>query len=223
MFCHGNFALISPPSLIQILCQEGRSVVVRAYRGSSRAHLALFEGLIVDAQHDELSGPEAFYQLAFWNEGLFAIEPLSEPPGNATMAASWESLLLEAARRRDELELHTNGQSESLPFSLIDQLLNDCPACSGLALVGRDGRLIATAGISEELVQWMCGPLAGLMALAKPVEGVCPTTLMLDDGTLCMVVFDNLQRLFFGVVRKGVPLAEARRQLARAALTAETA
>lgn len=103
MFLYGDFALISPASLLQLLCQEQLSVTIEAEHGSSQAILQLHEGMVVLARCDDLVGEEAVYLLITWNRGQFQVLPAPEPPAEITLAASWEMLLLEAARRRDEL------------------------------------------------------------------------------------------------------------------------
>jgi Domain of unknown function (DUF4388) len=105
MFIQGSLALIGPASLLQMICQEQRSVSFVARYGEQLAQLTIVDGLVVAAHCGELSGYEAAYQLVTWGEGLFHITPIAVPPAEDSfeMTAQWEELLLEAARRRDEL------------------------------------------------------------------------------------------------------------------------
>jgi hypothetical protein len=101
MYMHGSFSLLSPATLLQAFCQEQRSVYLAARQGAAAATIWIWEGLIVAATCDGIDGPEAVYRLAGWETGLFTVAPVyTSPP--ATMAATCEELLLEAARRRDE-------------------------------------------------------------------------------------------------------------------------
>jgi hypothetical protein len=110
MYLHGSFSLLSPATLIQAFCQEQRSVYLAARLGPTAAAIWIWEGLIVAATCDGIDGPEAVYRLAGWESGLFTVAPVySSPP--ATMAATCEELLLEAARRRDEYEPRAGGIS----------------------------------------------------------------------------------------------------------------
>ncbi|MEI7769901.1 MAG: DUF4388 domain-containing protein [Chloroflexales bacterium] len=101
MYLHGSFTLLSPAALLQAFCQEQRSVYLAARLGPAAAAIWIWDGLIVAATCEGIDGPEAVYRIAGWDSGLFTVAPLhSSPP--ATMAATCEELLLEAARRRDE-------------------------------------------------------------------------------------------------------------------------
>jgi hypothetical protein len=100
-YLRGTFSLLSPATLLQALCQEQRSACLIAQRGSEKAAIWITDGIVVGARCEGLDGPEAVYHLAGWDEGQFLVTPArGDVP--ATMAATCEELLLEAARRRDE-------------------------------------------------------------------------------------------------------------------------
>ncbi len=105
MFIQGNLALLGPASLLQLLCQEQRSVKFVARCGEQSAQLTIVDGLVVAARCGDRNGYEAAYKFVTWSEGLFHITPIAVPPAEQDfeMSAQWEELLLEAARRRDEL------------------------------------------------------------------------------------------------------------------------
>ncbi|NTU82662.1 MAG: DUF4388 domain-containing protein [Chloroflexales bacterium] len=100
-YMRGTFSLLSPAALLQALCQEQRSAFVAARHGQATAAIWIAEGLIVGARCEDLDGPEAVYRLAGWGEGQFLVTQARDD-APATMAATCEELLLEAARRRDE-------------------------------------------------------------------------------------------------------------------------
>ncbi|NJN18619.1 MAG: DUF4388 domain-containing protein [Oscillochloris sp.] len=104
MFLGGDFAMLSPASLLQMLGQEQRSVQIKAWRGNSEATVQLLEGMIVAATCDELSGEEALFRLAIWDSGRFQVVPLDDSAA-PDMTASWEELLLEAAAGVTSLNL----------------------------------------------------------------------------------------------------------------------
>lgn len=101
MFLQGSFGMISPAGLIQALCQEQRAARIEARHGGSSASVWLADGFVIAASCDGLDGPEAVYRLVGWPDGMFRVS-VSPDDTPATMAASPEELLLEAARRRDE-------------------------------------------------------------------------------------------------------------------------
>ncbi|NJM06448.1 DUF4388 domain-containing protein [Candidatus Gracilibacteria bacterium] len=105
MSFYGSFALVTPAGLLQLLCQEQRSVVITARGDKSQACILLCEGLIIGGSCDAFQGPEAIYRFVTWRDGVFRVDPLAEQPTESEMAAPVEELLLEAARRRDEFAL----------------------------------------------------------------------------------------------------------------------
>jgi hypothetical protein len=105
MFVQGNLSLISAASLIQLLCQEQRSVSMVLRYNDRTARLTLAEGMVVTAHCHELRGAEAVYHVLHWPDGLFHIQPLAQLPAEIEIEDTWEGLLLEAARRRDEANL----------------------------------------------------------------------------------------------------------------------
>ncbi len=114
MGLQGSFALMSPAALIQTLCQEQRTVTIRARRPGSTATIWVISGILVGARCDEHTDEEAVYRLAQWPNGVFAVTAgAADAP--ETMAADAESLLLEAARRRDEAAYGGGAGADSPP------------------------------------------------------------------------------------------------------------
>ena len=97
----GDFALVTPAGLLQLLASEGRQVRITA-TGPQSAEVLIADGLIAAASCGELTGAPAVYALAQWRGGQFAVTPLLSPPG--TFIGPCDTLLLEAARRRDEAD-----------------------------------------------------------------------------------------------------------------------
>jgi Domain of unknown function (DUF4388) len=149
MILTGDLSHLSPASLLQMLCQECRSVRIHAYRGMSRARIDLLEGLIGKAVCDDDTDAEAVYNWLAWDSGRFVVELLTPADRDAEIIGEWEELLLEAARRRDELEFALAPLPEPPTSQHLEALLASCPAIGGMAFVGYDGRLNAHVGINE--------------------------------------------------------------------------
>ena len=66
-----------------------------------RGSVFVQDGQIIHAEVGEQSGEAAFNQLLSLSGGEFNHKPFSEPPAR-TISGSWEFLLMEAARKRDE-------------------------------------------------------------------------------------------------------------------------
>jgi hypothetical protein len=98
----GDFRLITPAGLIQILCQEQRTVRIEAQRGPEQARIDIVAGELAAAELGEFSPTEAMCRLFIWDTGHFSVA-LLDPPLEPEYIGSWEELMLEAARRHDEL------------------------------------------------------------------------------------------------------------------------
>jgi hypothetical protein len=230
MFFHGDFTIISPPGLIQLLCQERRSAVIHAWRGEVAARVQLFEGLIVAAECGMYTGEEAVYHMAVWDSGQFQVEAAPDPPSSMDFAAGGEELLLEAARRRDELEL---ALPRLPPYPLrqeIDALLAACPALGGVALVGYDGRLLASVGIADALVHHVLTLAGGLAAVSSALAEYTPVVgsrgsaaLYLGAGQRLLLADDAIGTRYLAVPAAGASVGEALGQLSRAVGVGEPA
>lgn len=172
MFLHGDFALISPASLLQIICQEQRSVAITAWRGSSQASMQVYEGLVVAARCDGCVDEEAVYRLMAWDFGQFRVARLAGSPAEATMAAAWEELVLEAARRRDELELALPALPPNPGRQQVESLLRACPSVGGVALVGYDSRLLASARLDPLFDELAPSLVAGLGLAGQALDAL---------------------------------------------------
>ena len=166
MFFHGNFALLSPLTLLQAMCLEQRSVKITAWRSASEASVAIVEGQILDAHCDSVIGEEAVYRLVLWDFGQFAVEPLELAPDPVTIRSSWQILLQDAARRRDSLDLTPPPPAPYPSRQQIEALLRVSPALGGVAMVGYDGRLLNEMGMPQAIVR-EAGTLAGALVAAN--------------------------------------------------------
>ncbi len=213
MFFHGNFAIISPATLIQMLCQEQRSVIIVAQRGNVEAMIQIFDGLIVAARCADLRDAEAVYQLAAWDSGQFRVELAPEPPNPLSMTMGWEELLLEAARRRDELELALPALPPYPSRQQIDELLNECPSLSGVALVSYDGRLLAAVGMEEALVDVAVELALGLAMVRELLGNGRIPSIYIGNGHKLLLHDRGDGTLLLAVPMSGASLTDASNQI----------
>lgn len=89
--------------VLQMECLARSSSVLDI--STAEAHGAIFvkDGQIIHAQMGQLAGEEAFNHLLSLSGGQFNLKPFTEPP-TRTISGSWEFLLMEAARKRDEAQ-----------------------------------------------------------------------------------------------------------------------
>jgi hypothetical protein len=213
MFLHGDFSLISPASLLQTLGQERRSARVTAWRGESEAVIDLLEGMIVAASCDGARGDEAVFRFVAWDCGRFQVGQQLASPELTEMAASWEELLLEAARRRDELELTLPALPGYPQRAALDALLAECPALAGFALVAYDGRLLGAVGLSEAVASHAAAVVCSLDA-AGLAYGARRGVALYAGGGGKLLLADLGGMLLLAVPAPGASVGEATSQIA---------
>jgi hypothetical protein len=101
MAFQGSLAELHLPDIIQLVSVSGKTGVFHLVDGKLKGQIYLHEGRIVHATLDDVSGEEAVYALAIWNQGDFKFEPAA-PSEVRTISKSNTNLLMEAARRLDE-------------------------------------------------------------------------------------------------------------------------
>lgn len=217
----GNFALISPASLLQMLCQEQRSVTITAWRGQQEVVIQLDEGMVVGAHAVELGtepatrlpGAAAVYHWLAWESGRFRIAMLQDRPV-VQMTEPWEELVLEAARQRDEIGATLEHLPACSPAHQLAPLLDQAPALAGLALVGYDGRLLGATGLPEAVLQ-QAPTLAGNLAAAGAALNGRRAVALYVTGPVRLLVADWGQGIVgLAVPGADVPIVEASSQLA---------
>src|SRR5438552_13873551 len=101
MAFQGSLAELHLPDIIQLVSVSGKTGVFHLIDGPLNGQIYLHEGRIIHAQLDEITGEEAVYALAIWNQGDFKFEP-GPASDIRTISKSNTNLLMEAARRLDE-------------------------------------------------------------------------------------------------------------------------
>lgn len=101
MAFQGSLTELPLPDIIQLVSVSGKSGKFTLTREGDEGVIYLRNGQIVHAHTGELSGEEAIYALAIWNQGDFVFAPTEEVP-EQTIQRSNTNLLMEAARRMDE-------------------------------------------------------------------------------------------------------------------------
>lgn len=97
----GTLRHVSLADVIQIECLGGRSCILEIYAPSVRGEIYIESGTIVHAVAGTLIGDKAFQRLLSLIGGDFHLQNYREP-AERTVRGTWEYLLIEAARVRDE-------------------------------------------------------------------------------------------------------------------------
>jgi len=98
---HGMLRRVGLQDVLQMECLARSSSVLEISTSHARGSVFVQDGQVVHAQVGNLAGEEAFNHLMALAGGNFNLKPFSEPP-TRTITNSWEFLLMEAARLRDE-------------------------------------------------------------------------------------------------------------------------
>lgn len=93
--------------VLQMECLARSSTVLKIHAGSVQGMVYVKDGQIIHAQCGTRTGEEAFNYLMKQGGGEFDVQPFAEPPARS-IEGSWEFLLMEAARKRDE-EAHSSA------------------------------------------------------------------------------------------------------------------
>lgn len=101
MSFQGSLKELHLPDVIQLVSVSGKSGSFRLEREGHEGFIYLESGRMVHATLGKLSGEEAIYVLATWNEGVFRFNPGDGAP-EKTITKSNTNVLMEAARRIDE-------------------------------------------------------------------------------------------------------------------------
>jgi hypothetical protein len=101
MSFQGSLKELPLPDIIQLVSVSGKTGKFTLTREGEEGVIFLLNGQISHARSGELTGDEAIYALAIWNEGEFIFNP-GEEGSEKTISRSNTNLLMEAARRVDE-------------------------------------------------------------------------------------------------------------------------
>ena len=125
----GTVRRVGLHDILQMECLGRNSGILEIFNKDTRGEIFIRNGAIIHAQTNDLSGIGAFYNLFAITGGGFKLKPFIEPPA-ITINKSWEFLLMEASRRRDEGDSPEGEVEESFiepqpDISAISQISHD--------------------------------------------------------------------------------------------------
>jgi CheY-like chemotaxis protein len=97
----GTLRHVGLSDVIQIQCLSRNSCILGVHNPRTQGEIFFQRGVILHATADELEGEAALFKLLAMNHGEFHLKPFANPPAR-TVEGSWEFLIMEAARMRDE-------------------------------------------------------------------------------------------------------------------------
>lgn len=97
----GMLRKVGLEDIIQMECLSRHSLILEVAARGKRGRLYIGEGALVHAEFGEASGESALQELLTLTGGEFHHRAYT-PPARETLEGSWEFLLMEAVRKRDE-------------------------------------------------------------------------------------------------------------------------
>lgn len=164
MGLQGSLRDMSVADIIQVNCQDKKTASATLSSNGREAIIYFKDGAVIHAISDQTIGEEVIYKVLSWDEGEFSLEVGAESP-EVTIKRNWSGLLLEGAKRLDELsqtkptetviiEENTGDKGEKLKNTL-NQFIKAIPCVELAAIVGIDGYVKAGAykeNIEESLL-----------------------------------------------------------------------
>jgi CheY-like chemotaxis protein/predicted regulator of Ras-like GTPase activity (Roadblock/LC7/MglB family) len=106
----GSVADFQLSDIIQLNCLGRLTSSLQITHEDQTGYIYFADGNIVHALTDSLEGENAFYHIMSWQGGEFSVRRNAKSP-KETIAKGWQSLLLEAMRRVDEIS-EKNGEEK---------------------------------------------------------------------------------------------------------------
>lgn len=97
----GTLRQVGLTDIIQIQCLGGSSCILEVHNPQARGEIYIESGAMVHAVTGDVTGEKALHRLLSLNNGEFHLKTFKKP-AERTVQGSWEYLLMEAARVRDE-------------------------------------------------------------------------------------------------------------------------
>lgn len=160
MELEGSLELLSLPTLIQSLVQEGRQAHIQVEADGNIGLLFLDSGQICHAElhsSDQINlvGEEAVYEILDWEAGQFKVKN-GVLPSQVTINTNWDFLLMEGLRRSDERRssehgAEQSGEVEDLDPDNIYSHLSEADAAVLKAMVAQQKENLEMANIDQTL------------------------------------------------------------------------
>ncbi len=165
------------------------------------------EGNVVHAECGNLTGDDAFYRIVSWETGKFEFRK-DERPDKETITQGWQSLLLEAMRRKDEVTPETKSKIKEISrqeqLEKIKTSLTDFIKIKGvdLVVIADNGGFVRATLLNDKkesvldmttLVNFLPQSLDHISKVDSEIKGGGPRmfTFEFRDRTLILVPITN--------------------------------
>ncbi|HWC60443.1 MAG TPA: response regulator, partial [Verrucomicrobiae bacterium] len=157
----GMLRRVGLQDVIQMECLGRNSSVLEVRYEQMLGRIFIEDGNIIHAFGDGLTGEPALQRLLALPGGSFELAPFSQPP-ERTIQGQWESLLMEAARVRDE------GAAQTAP---TETEVKSATAAAPATLSVRVMETLICSAAGEPLYNADCADVAARVANLKIIAG----------------------------------------------------
>jgi CheY-like chemotaxis protein len=187
----GMLRRVGLQDVIQMECLGRNSSVLEVRYEQVHGQIFIEDGSIIHAHGDGLMGEPALQRLLALPGGSFELMPFAAPP-QRTIEGQWESLLMEAARVRDE------NAAQEPPAAKVDDAKGATSTAVSTAIV----ETLICSGQGEPLYHAHCADVSGCVERLKRIAAhAAELAQMLPLGN-----FDRLEMQFVD----GRAIAQAR-------------
>ncbi len=162
----GALRKVGLQEVIQMECLGCHSSILEIRNQQMRGQIYIETGKIIHAAVGTLIGEKAFYRLLSLTGGEFQLKPFSAPPQH-TVQGRWESLLMEAARVRDETMASQTPATGPAPKPELSPAVKTSTTTSDLAACVVE--TLICSGTGEPLYIWQCPDAQARVALLQCV------------------------------------------------------
>jgi CheY-like chemotaxis protein len=205
----GVLRQVSLEDVLQMECLNRNSSILEVMANKQVGKIYVLDGAIIHAEVDDRNGEAAFNKILTLKGGEFNLRPFTEPP-QRSIEGSWEFLLMEAARARDEAaEPGPESESESEPVAdYFSELAPEMPVPAAptqapsvppapkvfvpeevVNLPARIEEMVVCSANGDVLYQWKCGNTNDRISF---LEFLSQKSAQLGEG-LNLGAFDRLE------------------------------
>ena len=190
MAFQGSLEELSLPDVIQLVAGSGKSGIFKLESEVAAGEIVLRDGQIVHASCGDLSGEEAFYDLATWQEGSFRFAPGGDD-APVTIEKSNTNLLMAAAQRIDEWKVLVSR----VPSTNMVPVFREDGGTTPISLTPREWQVIRKIDESRSIDEISATLKLSPFEVAKTIYGLITSGLvdLTDDPS--KFPFDRLHDL----------------------------
>lgn len=195
----GSIDGISIASFLQMLEQEHHSGKVLVDAENKQGYLFFFDGELIDAKYEQLSGIEAAYDIVSWRSPSISLSKTEKRAANIDHPLGF--ILLNAAKRQDEQQEKTtmteptitytsNEAEQNTDFQTAATILAGIAGIRYFYLLNKTGKIIVYSAPNAALGELIIYCIITSSNLRKSLQAKSPRRIhmQMDDGTSLLII-----------------------------------